>query len=291
MKKNLKLIKLIPLLLLFSLLGTPLSAFALMGEDVPVNEQVLVFDNENFNKLPERFRKSTDPIENPGALNLTGLSTLNISGSQQYSKIGLSLIKEQLPKDKNLVFVDLRQESHGFINGLPISWEGDGDKANMGLTFNQVIARNDAQLANIKIGTPIDIKGKTITPKEVYSEQTLIKNNKDTYIRVTVTDTKLPTPEMVNLFVQSVTKLPKNSWLHFHCKEGIGRTTVFMTMYDMMHNAKTVPLNDIVLRQIKIANLEDKEEGLESKDRMAFYTQFYSYCKKGDFTKNFSQSN
>lgn len=291
MKKQFKLIKLIPLLLLFSLLGTPLSAFALMNEDVPVNEQVLIFDNENFNRLPERFRKSTDPIENPGTLNLTGLNTLNISGSQQYSKMSLSLVKEQLPKDKNLVFIDLRQESHGFINGLPISWEADGDKANMGLSYNQVIARNDAQLANIKIGTPIDIKGKTITPKDVYSEQTLIKNNKDTYIRITVTDTKLPTPEMVDLFIQSVTKLPKNSWLHFHCKEGIGRTTVFMTMYDMMNNAKNIPLSDIVLRQIKLANLEDKEEGLESKDRMAFYNKFYSYCKKGDFTKKFSQFN
>ncbi|WP_297637183.1 hypothetical protein [uncultured Clostridium sp.] len=291
MKKNLKRISLIPLLFLFSLLGSPLTSFALNNEDIPVNEQVLILDNENFNKLPERFRKSTDPIENPSNLNLAGLNTLNISGSQQYSKTGLSLVKEQLPKNKNLVFVDLRQESHGFINGLPVSWEGDGDKANMGLSYNQVIARNDAQLASIKIGTPINIKGKTITPKEVYSEQTLVTNNKDNYIRITVTDTKLPTPEMINLFVQSITKVPKNSWIHFHCKEGIGRTTVFMTMYDMMHNAKNVPMNDIVLRQIKLANLEEKEEGLESKDRMDFYTDFYAYCKKGDFTKGFSQTN
>ncbi|MGL4847603.1 MAG: fused DSP-PTPase phosphatase/NAD kinase-like protein [Clostridium sp.] len=291
MKKNLKFIKLIPLLLLFSLLGTPISAFSQMGEDVPVDKQVLVFDNDNHNKLPERFRKSNDPIEDPGNLNLTGLKCLNISGSQQYSKDGLTLLKEQLPKDKTLVFFDLRQESHGFINGLPISFEGDGDKANMGLTHSQVIARNDAQLASIKIGTPITIKGTSITPKEVYSEQTLIKNNKDNYVRVTVTDTKPPTPEMVDYFVAAVNKLPKNSWLHFHCKEGIGRTTNFMTMYDMMKNAKTVPMNDIILRQIKLGNLEDKEKGLEDKERMALYTKFYAYCKKGDFTKKFSTFN
>lgn len=291
MKKTFKLIPFLLVLITFSLFGGPVSTLALQYNEVPISEQILVFDNNTTNRLPNNFRKSTDPVDNSTNLNLSGLKELNISGSQQFSKFNLELLKKQLPSDKNLVFIDLRQESHGFINGLPISWEGDGDKANMGLSYNQVIARNNAQLANIKIGEPLTIKNTTIVPKEVYSEETLIKENNNQYIRIPVTDTKLPTPEMVDLFVSSVTNLPENSWLHFHCKEGIGRTTTFMTMFDMMKNAKTVPLNDIVLRQIKLANLEDKEKGLESSNRMAFYNKFYAYSKNGDFTKKFSEFN
>lgn len=291
MKKTFKLIPFLLVLITFSLFGGPVSTLALQYNEVPISEQILVFDNNTTKRLPNNFRKSTDPVDNSTNLNLSGLKELNISGSQQFSKFNLELLKKQLPSDKNLVFIDLRQESHGFINGLPISWEGDGDKANMGLSYNQVIARNNAQLANIKIGEPLTIKNTTIVPKEVYSEETLIKENNNQYIRIPVTDTKLPTPEMVDLFVSSVTNLPENSWLHFHCKEGIGRTTTFMTMFDMMKNAKTVPLNDIVLRQIKLANLEDKEKGLESANRMAFYNKFYAYAKNGDFTKKFSDFN
>lgn len=291
MKKTFKLIPFLLVLISFSLFGGSFSTLALQYNEVPISEQILVFDNNNTNRLPNNFRKSTDPVDNSTNLNLSGLKELNISGSQQFSKFNLELLKKQLPSDKNLVFIDLRQESHGFINGLPISWEGDGDKANMGLNYNQVIARNNAQLSSIKIGEPLTIKNTTIVPKEVYSEETLIKENNNQYIRIPVTDTKLPTPEMVDLFVSSVTNLPENSWLHFHCKAGIGRTTTFMTMFDMMKNAKTVPLNDIVLRQIKLANLEDKEKGLESATRMAFYNKFYAYAKNGDFTKKFSEFN
>lgn len=257
---------------------------------IPINEQVLVFDHYNHNALPANFRKSTDKITptNCANLNLKGLNKLNISGSEQYSAENLVLLKKQLPS-KKLVFVDLRQESHGFINGLPISWEGNGNKANIGLSREDVIKRNNEQLASIKLCTPLKIKDTDITPKTTFDEETLIHQNKDSYIRVTVTDTRLPKPEMVDYFVNEVTKLPKNSWLHFHCKEGIGRTTTFMIMYDMMHNAKDVPLNDIITRQIKLGNLESKESSLENEQRMILFKDFYEYCKKGNFKEPFSK--
>lgn len=279
------------LMFLLTLSSTPLMANAKMIKScaVPVINQVLVFDNEKKdNELPDNFRKTTTAIKNPGTLNLKGLNTLNISGSQQYSAGNLNLVKAQLPKDKKLYFIDLRQESHGFINGLPISWEGDGDKANMGLTEAQVIVQNTEQLNSIELGKPLTIAGKTITPEKVYSEETLITDNKDNYIRIAATDTKPPTAEMIDLFVNKVKDIPaETSWLHFHCKEGIGRTTTFMILYDMMKNAKTVPMNDIVDRQIALANLTDKAS-LKSKDRMVIYENFYNYAKNGDFSKSYS---
>ncbi|MDY2905446.1 MAG: protein tyrosine phosphatase, partial [Caecibacter massiliensis] len=40
-------------------------------------------------------------------------------------------------------------------------------------------------------------------------------------------------------------------WLHFHCEAGMGRTTAFMNMYDMMKNP-SVPLKDILYREYEI---------------------------------------
>lgn len=256
---------------------------------VPASEQKLVFDHYNHNEIPSNFRKTTTVFANPNKLNLTGLNTLNISGSQQFSAINLALMKKELPTDMKLLFVDLRQESHGFINGLPISWEGNGNTANMGLTREEVIALNNKQLSEIKIGEPLTIGLKNITPETVMSEDELIiKVNKNDYLRVTVTDTKIPTDTMVNFFVSSVKDLPNDTWLHFHCKEGEGRTTTFMVMYDMMKNAKTVPMDDIINRQIELANLQNKN--LKNPSRMALWKSFYEYCQKGDFNQIFNSA-
>ncbi|MGL5069557.1 MAG: fused DSP-PTPase phosphatase/NAD kinase-like protein [Sarcina sp.] len=259
------------------------------ARSVPASEQKLVFDHYNHNKFPSNFRKTNSTFANPNNLNITGLSTLNISGSEQYSAINLLLMKKELPTDMKLLFVDLREESHGFINGLPISWEGNGDEANMGLSRSEVIALNNSQLANIKIGVPLTIGTINITPKIVINEETLIKDNKNDYLRVTVTDTKLPTDDMVNFFVNSVKDLSKDTWLHFHCKEGEGRTTTFMVMYDMMKNCKVAPMDDIINRQIDLANLQNKN--LKNPERMAFWKSFYEYCQKGDFNQAYKSVN
>ena len=46
---------------------------------------------------------------------------------------------------------------------------------------------------------------------------------------------------------------------HFHCKEGIGRTTTFMIMYDIMKNYKEVSLNDIIKRQYLPSGIKEKD--------------------------------
>ena len=73
----------------------------------------------NNNTLPHHFRMTTDikSLSKDKDINLTGLDKLNISGSAQFSESGLSLIKSSIPNNFDLIDVDLRQESHGFING------------------------------------------------------------------------------------------------------------------------------------------------------------------------------
>lgn len=106
------------------------------------------------------------------------------------------------------------------------------------------------------------------------------------YSRVPVTDTKLPTNEMIDCFINIVKECSKNNWIHFHCKAGFGRTTTFMIMYDMMKNYKNATSDEIVKRQLVLANFNEKEiSQFSSNDRIDFLNKFYNYCK--DINGNF----
>ncbi|CAM2848407.1 phytase [Hathewaya histolytica] len=250
------------------------------------NEDVnLVTDSLNTKTLPKRFRKTSDltDVDNNN-LNLKGLNTLNISGSQQFSAFNLPLIINSIGNSKPITIVDLRQESHGFINGIPVSWKGAKNNANQGLTMKEVLSDEAAKLASIKLGEPItfynhpDMK---VIVESVQSENQLVNSKSLSYLRVPVTDGKIPTDEMVDYFVQWVKKQPKDIWLHFHCKEGIGRTTTFMAMYDMMKNSKEVTADDIIKRQVMLANFKkDKLDSFTNNERGRFLKSFYEYCKE-----------
>lgn len=261
------------LIIIFAFLITPIKA--LVEEDV-----YLSLDVENVSKLPNHFRKTSDlSVLKNSTENLKGLSTLNISGSKQFSDKSLSLIIENLSQPK-ITVIDLRQESHGFINGNAVSWLGDGNNANAGLTLEEVVAKEDSQLKSIPLNKPIKLsKGKyTLVPTTVENEETLTKNKNLEYFRITVTDGRRPTDIMVDRFISFIKEMPKDQWLHFHCKEGMGRTTTFMSMYDMMKNSKEVSFDDIISRQQNLANLE-KPILEKNNTRRLFLDNFYNYTK------------
>ena len=68
-------------------------------------------DSSNTKTLPKNFRKTSDlsSIENINYLNLEGLDTLNISGSEQFTEFNLPLLKENINNDFNIVDIDLRE--------------------------------------------------------------------------------------------------------------------------------------------------------------------------------------
>ena len=238
-------------------------------------------DSPNSNTLPHHFRKSTDEIsENAdNNINLKGLDTLNISGSGQFSESGLSLIKDSIPNKFKIIDVDLRQESHGFVNGIAVSWKNEKNNANMGLSLSEVLSTETKLLESIKIGTPITFynKNETIVPKSVQSELELTKSKGIGYIRIPVTDGHTPSDDMVDYFIKFVNNQPKDTWLHFHCKEGIGRTTTFMIMYDIMKNYKEVSLDDIIKRQVVLSKMSEKNaEGFYSGHHFKFLNDFYN---------------
>lgn len=246
----------------------------------------LRIDSKKEYEMPKRFRKTTDTIKEDDDLpNLTGFSSLNESGSAQFTTKNIGIMKKAIG-NMPIFVMDLREESHGFINHFAVSWLGeDGkNKANKGLTKEQVLKDENKKLQSINLNQPITIKNKEIIPTEVQSEKELVEKNKMFYVRIPVTDNERPRDEMVDYFIKLVKKLPKNAWAHFHCKAGIGRTTTFMVMYDIMKNGKDVNLEDIMERQVLIGGKNlfkpSYRPGSYSSERAEFIKHFYEYVKE-----------
>lgn len=250
-------------------------------------------DYPNNNTLPHHFRKSTDEISETtdNNINLKGLDTLNISGSGQFSESALSLIKDTIPNNFKIIDIDLRQESHGFVNGIAVSFENEKNNANMGLSLSEVLSTENKLLNSIKIGSPITFYNtkETIVPKYIQNELELTTSKGIGYLRIPVTDGHMPTDDMVDYFIKFVNNQPKDTWLHFHCKEGIGRTTTFMVMYDIMKNYKDVSLNDIIKRQVVLSKMSEKSaQGFYSGHHFKFLNKFYDdYTSKNTSIMNY----
>lgn len=240
----------------------------------------LVKEADNVLVLPKRFRRSTDEIntsQNPN-LNLNGLDKLNISGSAQFSENELLVVKQALGNKMPTYIIDLREESHGFINGIAVSWKNAHNNANKGLSFLEIIDAENKLLNSVQLNKPLQFSNskEQIVPERVQNELNLTKAHSLFYDRIPVTDGELPSPERVNYFVGFVKNLPKDTWVHFHCKEGIGRTTTFMIMYDIMRNCNNVSLNDIINRQVLLAGLNEKETlSFTTGKRYEFLNKFY----------------
>ena len=258
-----------------------------------LEELRLLENSPNNDTLPNHFRMSSNykSILKDKNINVKGLDKLNISGSQQFSDSGLSLIKEAIGNKFSIIDIDLRQESHGFINGIAVSWEGEKNNLNKGLNLSEVTSIENKLLGSIKLGDPLTFYNtkETIVPKTVQNEFQLTKSKDIGYIRIPVTDGGFPTDDMIEYFINFVENQPKGTWLHFHCKEGIGRTTTFMIMYDIMKNHKDVSLNDIIKRQVVLSGISEKSaESFYTGEHHKFLNNFYNtYISKSTSSINY----
>lgn len=246
----------------------------------------------------ENFRVMTSRAVRKGAKapSREGLARLRISGSSEFSRKGLEQLIEQIPS-KRITIVDLRQESHGMVNGVPVSWEGDRNRANKHLAHDEVLADERSKLRALqrerrttleRLDENWSRENMTEVPVEISTIQTeeqLVRSYGLDYVRFTVPDHDYPGATDADRFVDLVTSSPARQWFHFHCKAGVGRTTIFMIMADMMSNAGKVPLDDIVERQSSFINYDFRgipPQGSFKRTitlgRDEFLRRFYDYC-------------
>ncbi len=267
----------------------------------------IVQDTENNKPDVKHWRDANDIAtafaEKNG--NVKGLNNLWISGSAEpstegWKTIAVKIIQTTDNKVEHIIDVDLRQESHGYLNENAITLAALNDWANLGKSREQVLKDEKNWLKSINQNKTISnvltqaqfkkdqfTKGNTIKIESVASEEKIAKAARFEYFRLTVTDHMAPRDADVDRFVAFVKNLKENTWLHFHCREGEGRTTTFMAMYDMLKNANKVPVNVIIKRQAAIEPYCDlfettrKNSALSDnyKKRKAFLLKFYQFSQ------------
>ena len=77
-----------------------------------------------------------------------------MSGSAQFSADQFHVLAEQLREQAETVWIiDCRMESHGLVNGIAVSWCGEDNGANSGLSVDEIEA--EEQSLSSLIGTDI----------------------------------------------------------------------------------------------------------------------------------------
>lgn len=224
----------------------------------------LLFDRkERFGPLP-RYRTC---------------AALKMSASGQPTKQELFGIKEKIPSKYRLILVDLRNESHGYLNGEPILWTKDKQAPTLTELFNQPQIQIQDRSGHSYI----------IAPEVILTEEALAKTLQIDHVRFSTKHAQEPAELLVDAFIQFVDTLKEDDWLHLHCREGWSRTTLYCAMLDMLKNAMEVPFQAIIRRQYEIGGANMAAEP-ELSVQYNFLQRFYTYAKlrKNGFTGSWS---
>lgn len=243
--------------------------------------------------------------------NCDGIDALKISTSSMPHVDDLpdiiDAINQAIPGVQHKIYiVDLREESHGYLNGEPVTLATDHNWINRGKFEIQALEEeykwihgfnvNDefkviSPLEHKKIiaGDALVLSGNEsafIQIKSSSTEKEVIESIGLTYRRFMVSDHLAPRPEVVNDFIAFYNSLPADAWLHMHCRGGNGRSTTFLTMVDMLNNADKLSCEEIILRQSVLSpnyNLaqivrEVPELTPGYRERYVFLRKFYDYA-------------
>lgn len=275
------------------------SSPAVLAAEPDPGVAILKIDRDDRYQLPKDFRTSNDAFKRTpkdGKLpSREGMDTLYVSGSSIATQLETAQMLQKLPADR-LIIVDLRLESHGYLDGRVVSWYGPYNTANVGLNQKQVeklekqqvkqTLKGPTTLARLNgdksVGATMEVKvNQALTEQELVTDVFGVR-----YHRIPCPDYVKPTNENVDQFLKFYKTIPNDAWLHFHCHAGEGRTTVFMAMVDMIRNGSKVSYEDIMKRHyliggqdIRTATSSDPWKKKIYAERAQFTKNFYDYVK------------
>lgn len=255
---------------------------------------ILMFDSTEKTKLPKHFRTCQTPfpsftLSSPSRF---GLELLQASGSGEFTQENFINLKKTLNKS-NVIVVDLRREPHAFLDGVPIK------EYDMPLKYKNSYRpklKEQKLINNLNLAKQTIVYQKTYEDEDeifnpelisyfkAYTEQQFVSKFKFGYQRLYVASDSPPDLKEIDKFITFVKHLRPNTWLHFHCDEGLERTTTFLVLYDILKNAKHVKLDDIVKRQAIIGGIhvlhyynQANWQVKLNKKQLHFITAFYQY--------------
>jgi rhodanese-related sulfurtransferase len=250
------------------------------------NASFLTFDKSETSKdgMPRNFRD----------LSVIGINAIS---SAQFSEDELQKLRQKYPNEK-IVIVDLRQESHGFINGKPVSWRSYFEKINQNKEISEILsdeklhldaAKKDHEIVINEVvkrdkesGWYEDVAPKNVTVNQAISEKDLAQKNGFEYQRFSIRDFDIPEAKEFSRMINFIKNLSEDKKIYVHCAGGRGRTAMFLVILDIIKNGKKVELEEIFKRQNKLggARLDEisKEEAWSKKlatERLKMLKDFY----------------
>ena len=224
--------------------------------------------------------------------NVRFLTDEHMSGSAQFSVDQFRALVPELRKQAgDLWIVDCRLESHGFINGIAVSWCNAENNVNAGRTAEEIEAGEEAlsSLAGTAVmayttenDRPVDSAEYTVETWE--TERAVVEAEGLHYLRLACPDHCWPPAEVIDSFIAFAAGLDENAWLHFHCQAGSGRTGAFMTIFEMMQKPDE-PVETILQHQADTGsgNLVDRakpEKSPAQKERCVLARAVWLYIRE-----------
>lgn len=205
------------------------SIFLLTGFSLFVGLMLFLFLEAFYSS---NFRTTHDTIRLAHNVDLRGLRELKASGG---TSVRFPDLKRRLAHIKeNIVIVDGINEYHGYIKGIPTTFFAyQKDNPHWKYYIRRLVFTGTTN----------------VCPEMVVSEAEETKKNGFLYINVKVGSKFISSPETIDGFIKLLDSLPENTWVHFHCHYGKGRTSIMLVMYDILKNAPYISLEDIVKRQ------------------------------------------
>ena len=222
------------------------------------------FERRDRESLPDNFRTSRNEFRKRSATpgydpdfvpSRKGLDELKVSASSDFSAGELDAVVAEIRKyhDGPITVVDLRNETHGLLNGNHVSRYGKQNWDNIGLSREEIIAE-EQRIIHGTVGTQVEVgstrpgsRTNTLDVTSALTEAELCASRGVGYFRLTVLDHCFSDPRSLDDFIAFVRALPEDTWLHFHCQAGMGRTNMYLIFYDFLRNPD-VPEKDIVYR-------------------------------------------
>jgi hypothetical protein len=261
--------------LVMGLILSPLLCFSFEAHLVDVQT---AFDMQT-ETLPKNFKVFVPSIAVDLSYDL--LEDTKASSSGQFSeKTFVTLLEELSSCSEKLVIVDLRAESHGFVNGQSVCWRNRFNDRDP--TSEEVEEEENVGLAQALSEGYLFVDQLELQVFRAITERALVEDAGHTYVRLPLMNAHRPSEQFTDQFVQFIKSLSPDEWVHFHSEVDKTKTRLLMILMHIIKNGDQISFEDILWRQ-QILNEEfaqEEEFKQTEQERLTFLHEFYTYMQQ-----------